>query len=340
MKLDLAQIKQITKGAVRVEEKSGVVNFYRFTKEQEELYKDRSDDFYKKSFASAGVKLLFKTDSQNLFVKVSVEKGSSRSYFSLDVFMNGEAIGYLDNYTDVLLPEDYTKELFPLGTFSKAFELGAGEKTVCIYFPWSMKTELLEISVDDGAYIKPVKTEKKMLVFGDSISQGYDALRPSKRYAARLAETLGAEEINKAIGAEVFFPELAETKEDCSPEYITVAYGTNDWSKCTRKEFVENCRGFYTALSKNYPDAQIFAITPIWRKNYQEEKVFGLFEDVEKEIRDAVKEFDNVTVISGFDFVPKDEKYYGDLRLHPNDTGFDFYFKNLSAMVMEQLRKE
>ena len=48
---------------------------------------------------------------------------------------------------------------------------------------------------------------------------------------ARLADALGAEEVNKAIGGECFFPELAATKEDFQPEYITVAYGTNDWSR-------------------------------------------------------------------------------------------------------------
>ena len=35
MKLNLNQIKQITIGAVRVEEENGLVNLYRFTKEQE-----------------------------------------------------------------------------------------------------------------------------------------------------------------------------------------------------------------------------------------------------------------------------------------------------------------
>ena len=37
MKLNLAQIQSIAKGAVRIEEQSGVVRFFRFTKEQEKL---------------------------------------------------------------------------------------------------------------------------------------------------------------------------------------------------------------------------------------------------------------------------------------------------------------
>lgn len=61
---------------------------------------------------------------------------------------------------------------------------------------------------------------------------------------ARLADALGAEEVNKAIGGECFFPELAATKEDFQPEYITVAYGTNDWSRKLAEEFQTNCRAF------------------------------------------------------------------------------------------------
>ena len=54
-----------------------------------------------------------------------------------------------------------------------------------------------------------------------------------------------AEEYNKAIGGDVFFPSLAATREDFEPDYITVAYGTNDWSKCPREALEENCKNFY-----------------------------------------------------------------------------------------------
>lgn len=331
MKLELSQIREITKGAVRVEEENGIIRFYRFTKEQELLYKERSDDFYKKSFACAGIKFLFKTNSRNLFLKVHMESGSSRKYFSFDIFVNGKAVDYLDNFSHVEMPMDYATIPLELGEFSKNFELGEGEKEVCVYLPWSMQVQLLELSIDDGAFIQNVPIQKKLLAFGDSITQGYDALRPSMRYIGRLAEYLGAEEVNKAIGGERFFPALAETKEAFCPDYITVAYGTNDWNRITREEFAEKCGAFYGALSAQYPNAQIFAITPIWRKDYQEERPFGDFCDVEKEIGKAVANLDNVTLIPGFHFVPKEESYFADLRLHPNDKGFDCYFNNLSA---------
>ncbi len=329
MKLSFNQIKEITTGAVLVKEEDGKISLNRFTQEQEELYKVTNQDFYNKTFSTAGIKFSFKTDSESLFLKVKTMVSSSRKYFSVDIFVDGKPIGYIDNFSDIELPQNYTQMEFPLGDFSKKFQLGEGEKTVCVHLPWSVKTLIEEISVDDNAFVKAVKPEKKLLAYGDSITHGYDALRPSQRYVAKLADMLNAEEFNKAIGGERFFPELAKLQDSLLPDYITVAYGTNDWNGIDRETFKNKCKDFYTNISQNYPQAKIFAITPIWRKDMNEERVFGAFEDVEKIIIECVKDIENITVIPGFDFVPKDEKYYADLRLHPNDKGFESYAEHL-----------
>ena len=337
MKLSLDVIRDITLGAAVVKEENGNIILNRFTAEQEELYRVTNSDFYQKSFSTAGVRLRFETDSRKLFLKVKTSVSSSRKYFSVDVFANGKPVGFIDNFSQMELPLDYTTVDCELGEFSKEFSLEEGTKSVCIYLPWSVKTEICEISVDDGAFVKAQKPRKKLLAYGDSITHGYDALRPSNRYASRLCDMLGAEEINKGIGAEIFFPALAELKDDFTPDYITVAYGTNDWSKTSEEELIRNCTGFYTNLAKNYPTSKIFAITPIWRKDYKDYRPMGDFEKVENAIKSITAEFENITVIRGFDFVPHDEKYYADLRLHPNDEGFAYYadalYKNIKNEV-------
>lgn len=338
MKEHFEQIASVCLGAVRASETDRGIRLYRFTEEQEALYRQRSEGFYKKSFATAGMKLLFETDSETLFLKVNVSAGGSpRRYFSFDVAVNGEIIGYLDNFSGEVLPKDYTQVQLPLGEFSRNFALGSGKKNVCIYLPWSVIVEIEELSLDEGAYITPVKPSKKLLAFGDSITHGYDALRPSNRYVARIAEALEAEEINKGIGGEVFFPELAKACDGFSPDYITVAYGTNDWSGTEEGDFKERCFAFYEALSRNYPEAKIFAITPIWRKDYQAETAFGSFGKVAEDIRAIVENFENITCICGYDFVPHEEKCFGDLRLHPNDEGFEHYAHNLGRQIADKL---
>ena len=334
MKLNLEQIESVCQGAVRVVQEDKYIRMYRFSEGQEKVYKEqKNESMYIKTYSTAGIKLMFKTDSTKLFFKVDVEFSSSRKYFSHDIFVTGKMIGNLDNFSDFVMPEGYTGVDLPVGEFSKEFSLGEGEKTVCIYFPWSVTSKIMELSIDDGAFVESVKPAKKMITFGDSITHGYDALRPSDRYAGRIAEALGAEEINKAIGGEIFFPALAESKDDFEPDYITVAYGTNDWSHHDAESFNKNCRGFYKALSENYPNAKIFAITPIWRKDCDEDKPMGDFMNVDKYIKELTADLDNVICITGLDFIPKEEKYFADFRLHPNDVGFDFYFENLYKQI-------
>ena len=68
-----------------------------------------------------------------------------------------------------------------------------------------------------------------------------------------------------------------------------------------------------------------------------EERVFGAFKNVEPDIRRAVADIENITVISGIDFVPESEEYYADLRLHPNDKGFECYADRLYEKISLEL---
>ncbi len=337
MELTYEQIKNITWGANRVELIDGYIRFFRFTKAQEQVYKERNLGSYSKTSAASGVKLVFRTDSESLTLEAIMENTSTREYFSFDIFADGQLVGYLDNCSDIELPQNYAEIKLSVGKVKKSFSLGKGEKTVTVYLPWGGLLKLCSLSVDDGAKIEAVIPEKRMLVFGDSITQGYDAVRPSNHYAVRLADALGAEMTNKAIGGEEFLPALVTVGEDCEYDYITAAYGTNDWSHGTREKLIECCRGFYLELSEKYPDAKIFAIGPIWRKDLNADKPYGKFSQLIEDIKNCTEGLENVTFIDGFDFVPKDEKYFADLRLHPNDEGFTHYFENLYAEIRKHI---
>lgn len=332
MKLAFEQIKSVTKGASRVYEVDGSVSFSRFTKEQSEFYKNNS-----RSLSSSSIKLEFTTDSEALYLCVNTECSASRTYFSYDVYVNDNYLASIDNFSHLELPHNYNLPDYKLGRHSKSFELGKGDKKVTVYFPWSVSTEISEMSLDDGSYIKPTKQLPKMIAFGDSITQGYDVLRPSKHPINMLASKLGYEVYNKAIGGEVFCPELALKNDEFEPEIITVAYGTNDWSHLSYKDFSDNCTLFYNNLRKTYPDAKIFAITPIWRRDENESKECGAFSVIEKTIREVASSINNTYVICGYDFIPHNEKYFMDYYLHPNDSGFEYYFDNLYNEIIKNI---
>lgn len=313
MKLTTEQIKSIAIGVSRVENGNGADHLLRFTKEQEELYRISSEEFYHKSFATAGVRLEFVTDSVNLSMECGISpRSSSRKYFCHSIFVNGKRFSELSANIDT-------------GVFGGSWTLPEGEKTVCIYFPWSVRSTVKSLTLDDGARLEPVTKTHKMIIFGDSITHGYDASSPELSYASKLADALDAYAINKGIGGEIFRPELAGLKDDIDPEYITVAYGTNDWCAFTYEEFTKRCKEFYENLSKNYPNAKIFALTPIWRKQIVKPAKAGEFCVIGEFIKKVASELPNVTVIDCFDTVPADLTCFSPDGVHPNDKGFEFY---------------
>lgn len=337
MKLDIEKLKEITTGAVRITQETDGIHFYRFTEEQQNLYAQVSADFLKKTHATSGVKFCFRTNSETFALKWLAINGSGRTFFQFDVFVNGKRIDSFGNFDAETVTRDYTSFTYPLGEFEKTVFLGAGEKDVCVYFPYSIRAVVQEVAVDDGAWLEPKLPRKKVVVFGDSIAHGYDALHPSNSAFTRLAQALGAQEFNKGIGGDTFFPDLAATKEPFEPEFVVVAYGTNNWFGNTKEKFTDSCNRFYRNLVTTYPNTKIFALTPIWRDDCMAQKKFGPFEGVEEGIRNAVAGMENVQVISCFNFIPHDKNYLGDFWVHPSDAGFDYYYDNLYKAVFGQI---
>ena len=329
MQLTFSEIQSITTGAVRMTEEADGIHFYRFTAQQEEFYQKRKEEFYQKTFAASGVTLRFRTDSQKLSLAAEISRLVPRCYYAIEVQVSGQRIGSINNFEGQELPLNYPTAQLELGPVQKEFDLGPGLKEVRILLPWIVKTVLKSVCLDDGAVLEPIKPQKKLLCFGDSITQGYDALYPSRKYTTQLADFLGAEEFNKAIGGEIFVPGLAELGDDLEPDYITVAYGTNDWSAMGREYVEKSSREFYCKLRKTYPNAPIYAITPIWRGDKDMEKPVGPFSDVPKIIAAAIEGLPNVKLVNGYEFVPQDTRYFADQRLHPNDSGFCQYAENL-----------
>ncbi len=335
MNLELKDIKDITFGAADIEQSDDGICFYRFSKKELKFYSETP--YFQKAFASAGIVMEFITDAESLKLTIDVSEGSSRTYFACDFFVDDKFVGDIRNYTDSDKNELYVGKDFKLGQYSGEFKLGCGQKTIKIVFPWSVSTIVKEMILDGATFITGVKKEKNMLMYGDSITHGYDALSPSNTYAARLADKLNVQAFNKAIGGEIYRAGLADAGDEISPDYITVAYGTNDW--CTRKkeEFVNDCEGFLSGLARKYPAAKIFVISPIWRKDKNVKKDFGTFYEVEHIIHDICGSHNNLIFVSGERLVPEDVALYADLRLHPNDEGFSYYFDNLFKVIESKL---
>ena len=327
MKLELSQVKEITRGAAQVYEENGEIIFRRFTDEETNTYRIYRDDVYRrKTYTTAGIRLAFVTDSKEMSFGYRLTEHPWRPFGYFDVTVDGVMV----------LHEGVEKGE---GDGQVCIPLGDGEKTVELWFPWSKGLNLSDITLDDGAFCKPKKRSRTMINYGDSITHGYDSIHPSLSYACQLANVLDADQTNKAIGGDRFFPELLEVDNGIKEaDIITIAYGTNDWAIHTKATVETRSRQFIKKLSQMYPTAKIFVISPIWRRNYYE--VLPKFGDncggVHKLLTEICEDIPNATVINGLYLTPHVLEFYTD-GLHPNDLGMCVYAKNLADEIKKQL---
>ncbi len=335
MNLTYSQIKDLILGAEEVVETELGLCPYRFNEEEIAAYTD-PERLGNKCFSSAGIRIAMKTDASALTLGVHLESGSSRGFFAIELFEDGERSGVLKNYTDEM-DFEARKACTGQGEYEKTFPLKAGEKQVEVYLPWTFSTTITHLELEDATLVAPIQREKLLLMYGDSITQGYDAYLPSHSYSNCLADALGMQVINKAIGGEVYYPRLAGCTPTQAPDLITVAYGTNDFSKSPYETFLADSRAFYETLARQHPDTTILAISPIWRKDWESDRKIASFFDVEKQLLALAEEIPQLHVIPGFELIPQDTALYSDLRLHPNDDGFAYYAENLIPAVKKYL---
>ena len=328
MLLTFEQIQAAARGVAYVSEEAGLIQLHRFTPEQENLYSHTSPEFYAKAFATAGVILEFTTDSNHLSLQVALRKGSSRLKFAHSIFVNDQPIGTL---AGPVAPSEIS---YAEGNW----DLGVGQKRVKIRFPWSANSMIRALELDDGASFIPVIKAKKVLVFGDSITQGYDAVLPEDSYASILADALNANCLDKAIGGEVFRTGLALLPDAGEIDLITVAYGTNDWFFKDAEAISRHAKAFYGNLRMLYPQTKIVVMAPVWRGDWQDIKPSGDFRHLAVLLREIAEKIGNALFVDCFDFIPHEPAYYAPDILHPNSDGFRHYGEALAnAFRMENL---
>ena len=323
MRLTLKDIKSITHGAVKITENDGKFSFFRFSDEQYEFYKATNAAFANKALGTASVILDFYTDSDTLSIDWSAKKVSTRDYCCFDVYENGVMVGHFGNSTA-------DAEL----SGSEHFALSEGKNRITVYLPALYAGYISSLELDDGASLEPIKRGTRALIVGDSITQGYDAIYPSLSYANLTVSEFGFEAVNQAIGGEVFNHGMLGTSPVIDAEIITVAYGTNDWSKTQTLELIkDSAEKFFTKLKSIYPKARIFYISPIWRKDIGAMKPSGDFYSAVSALKEIAKGAGAV-VIDGVNLIPHDAGVFADGRLHPNDLGFTQYAKSLARELI------
>ena len=320
MILNAEEIKKITFGALRIEEREGYLHFFRFTPGQEKILRQRG--FAPRMYATAGMRLDFYCYGGSVSFDFKIFPGSGREYYAIDGLINGvnTVHYYKENHSDQ-------------GTFVLSVPEREQPSHVTVYFPNVSGIALKHMSVPDGG-IRPAEKRRKLLALGDSITQGYDAYHPQLSYVNLLADAMQAEVVNQGIGGDIFCEGNIELLPEFLPAIILVAYGTNDWAT-DKKDIFDQASGYFKKIKKLYPLVPVFAVLPIWRIGQEEKKAAGTLEEVREFIRVAAAE-NGVKVIETASFMPQTPEYYYDGGLHPNDLGFLFYGRALEKELKKR----
>ena len=323
MKCSNEEIKSLICGAVRFIENEKGITPLRFTPEQYQWYYN-NPSFTEKVLASSGMRIDFTTDAEEIRILYTALPGSSRKCCYFDIYLDQVLVQHcgMEN-----LEENPDGVLY--------LKTDGAPHRVTIYLPNLSGVCIREMELCGKTFLNPEKREKKLLVFGDSITQGYDAWYPSFSYINRVADHFGMELINKAVGGDTFKPEMAAFEEEFVPERIFIAYGTNDWSKKKKIEFEQDTAVFFRNLRSRFPEVPMHVLLPIWREDCQRETFVGSFGYAEEFIRQTCMGYQGIQVIRGFDLFPRISTFFSDHYLHPNDTGFLL----MAARVIEELEK-
>ena len=320
MKLQDAQIKSITKGALQIVQNGGFLCFYRFPQNVISNYGKINNDLFIRCHSSSGIRFDFFTNSENFSMSYQLIKGSSHNKGAFDVLVDKELYAHFEN------------DLTPDTVESFSVKLPDGNKRVTVFFPTLAGVKLVSVSLDDGATVTPVSYKKTAVFFGDSITQGYVSQFPSLSYVSRTAMALDVDFYNFGIGGDVFGATVLDALPDFSPDMVFTAYGTNDWSKKSSVySYKASCSEYFEKLCKIYPEARLVAILPIWRADNDRVTDVGTFGEAKRGIVEVLREYERIKVIDGDVLVPHVRELYADAYLHPNEVGFEFYAKNLLA---------
>lgn len=329
MILSKKQIESITLGYYKaVTDENGKLRFNRMTDRTQKAFSLENENYFKRAWSTAGVRMDFITDSDTFKMRVSdVKAASSRKFFYFDMYINGELYIHTGK-------NDYSLE----DACDLRAYLDGNENRIQIFFPFSVNPAIESVELSDGAKITPVSPDLRAVCYGDSITNGYDARFPSQSYINRMARLLNCEVFNQAIGGAQFNARIVDNPKEFDPDFITVSYGTNDWAHRESKESLKKAaEDFFSAVYVRWRNIPVFVILPVWRGNADEIKPSGGFKECRSIIAKAAGEYKDFYVIDDMDLVPHAAELFSPDILHPNDDGFAVYGKRVGKFISEKL---
>lgn len=137
-----------------------------------------------------------------------------------------------------------------------------------VHLPEALRPALRAVRPIGGGTLDPVPSRPRWLVYGDSVAEGWSASRPHLTWPALAGRDLGVDTVNLGY-AGAARGELASAEQLASlgADLITVAFGTNCWSRTPHAAglLYETTRAFLTLVRRGHPKTPLLVVSPVLR---------------------------------------------------------------------------
>ena len=338
MKLTFDQLKSILTGYQEISQNAdGTAAVQRMTAAQRAPYPQNRPEHVFPCEYSTNITMDFYTDATSAVVTLGGRKRKANSNVTVDMMVDNVPT---QSIVHTPVPED-SNDTTTYGPYTFRFDLPGKTCRVTLQLPYINTADSLSLELSDGASLQPYVHSRTLVAFGDSITHGSSATRPSLTYISRLARMLDAKVHNFGIGGERFEAWKVVAGSCPKADLVTVAYGTNDFGHkaATMAMFQENMPIFFRKLAQQYPETPVFVLLPLWRLNEDTEPKNDIptLQTVRDMITEEIGQYPNMTAIDCQDFIPHQQKLFADARLHPNNDGMEFYAKAVYEAIREKI---
>lgn len=206
-----------------------------------------------------------------------------------------------------------------------------------LWLPHLCAVDVMSLTVDTGAGCRPAPPlARHWLALGDSITQGMTASLPTRTHTSILSLANGLACRNLGVGGTCFDERLAQLLPALPADFITVAYGTNDFAHSAPLETVRaGAAATLDGIARLFPGTPVFLVTPVTWVDAPDGNDLGLTFDVYRQIiREVGSHRPHVHLVHGEDMVPDDSTCFVD-KVHPNNRGFAIYAENLAEVLRD-----
>ncbi|ANH81481.1 hypothetical protein A8C56_11260 [Niabella ginsenosidivorans] len=304
------------------------------------VYKGMSKSENQQARCSAGLAILFKTNSA--YIKVLP---SYKWTYKKDNMTGIAAAGF-----DLYIKKGNRWEFAGNGVsperdkeITLVSEMDAAPKECLLYLPIYSELKGLKIGVEDGATIAAIPNPFKIktVVFGSSYTQGISASRPGMSYPMQLQRNFNLDVCNLGFsGNSKLQPYFAKMLAAVKADVIVLDAFSNPGAELIS----ERLPLFLDVVARSHKDIPVVFVETIYRGNADFNNKIREFESQKRNIakalmKELIQKYPNVYFIDS----PLPESVSHDTTadgIHPSDLGYFTWSQNLGKKLMEILKKQ